>query len=503
VARPCILILIVLLACAAPCGARQEYEITIETSLGDSTETFWLQIPTFYHPGVPAPLLIGWHQLAGGRREMRDATDFDLEADMRGWIAASMDGPIPAHWNNHAAQSHMVDVIRWIEEHYEIDPDRIYMVGASMGGAAGMVFSNNHLDPAGPMVAAAASISGIQDCERRFHEQGTNTSMIAAFGGTPEEVPFTYHRNSAIDFDEPAQSMHVNARHLPLYLTFGRGITDSIWRAHAEDLYTVMTGFADKVVLRESTNGGHGWACAEEARTCAFLAGCSLVRDPARISIRADEDGAWYWVDLVRRVAADSFAGVDAAVNPQAARIEIDFVDNVASATLDLTRQGFPLGGRFDCRWTVADPGLAVLAFRDVPGPPAAVLRDGQLFTGWSYDAGSSMLRFEAEGTGLYTVLPDVASSSEATAGTGAARIRVWQAGAGTLRYAPMDSGPIVWRLYDVLGRIVDEGEGRNGSIDLRDRLPSGNYRIRLKVPEVRNRSPKSHVITRSVTVVR
>lgn len=497
-ARPCILMLLVLLTCAAPCGARQEFEITIETTLGDTTETFWLQIPTFYRPETPAPLLIGWHQLAGDRRELRDATDFDLEADIRGWIAASMDGPIPAHWNNHAAQSHMVDVIRWIEEHYTVDPDRIYMVGASMGGAAGMVFSNNHLDPAGPMVAAAASISGIQDCERRFHEQGTNTSMIGAFGGTPEEVPFTYHRNSAIDFDGPSQSMHVNALHLPLYLTFGRGVTDSIWRAHAEDLHEVMSGFADDVVLRESTNGGHGWVCAEEARTCAFLAGHSLVRDPERISIRADEDGVWYWADLSRRVTTDAFGAVEAVVDPQGARIEIDFVDNVASATVDLSRHGFPLGERFDCRWTVADPGDATLVFRGVPVPPAAVLRDGQPFAGWSYEAGDGILRFVSNGSALYTVLPDAASSSEPLAGTETEPLRVWQAGARILRYGPRPTDPVVWRLYDVLGRLVGGGEGRNGSIRLDEYLPSGSYRIQLAAPRA-----KAGVVTRSLTLVR
>ena len=37
------------------------------------------------------------------------------------------------------------------------------MVGGSMGGAAGAIFANNHLDPTQPMVAATASPSGILD----------------------------------------------------------------------------------------------------------------------------------------------------------------------------------------------------------------------------------------------------------------------------------------------------------------------------------------------------
>jgi poly(3-hydroxybutyrate) depolymerase len=493
VARPLTMILLVLLACPALCGARQEYEVTIPTTLADTTETFWLQIPTLYSPATPVPLLVGWHQLGGDRLEMRNASDFDLEADLRTWIAVSMDGPSPTHWTNHAAQSHMVDVIRWVEAHYAVDPDRIYMVGASMGGAAGMVFANNHLDPAGPMVAAAASISGIQDCERRFHEQGYNYSMAAAFGGTPEEVPFVFHRNSAVVFGDSTKSMHVNARHVPLYLTFGRGVTDSIWRAHAEDLYDVMAPIADSVVLRESSQAGHGWGCAEEGRVCAFLGAAMLDRSPGRISIRADEEGRWYWADLAMRDSSEAFARIDATVDVAAAHVEVGFLANVLTATLDLAPLGFPLGGRFDCRWKVEDAGIAALEFLDVPSAPVRVLRDGGPFSGWSYDSMSQLLRMEASGVGLYTILFEPASATDAD---GASVLRIWQANARTMRYAPACA--LDWRLYDIVGRLIDSGAASSGTIPIATRVPSGSYALRL-MPRAQATRP----ITRSVLILR
>ncbi len=109
------------LAPARTASAQEEFEVTIETTLG-GTETFWLQIPAGYTPGTPRPLLIGWHQWGGNHDEMQLASDFDAEANARGWIAASHDGPSPTHWNNQATQSHVVDVIRWIEERYSVDP---------------------------------------------------------------------------------------------------------------------------------------------------------------------------------------------------------------------------------------------------------------------------------------------------------------------------------------------------------------------------------------------
>lgn len=448
--------------------AAQQLEITIPTSLGDTDETFWLQIPEGYDPAEPRPLLIGWHQLSANHDEMRLATVFDSVADARGWIAASHDGPIPAHWTNHAAQSHVVDVIRWIEAHYAVDPDRIYMVGSSMGGAAGMIFANNHLDPSGPMIAAAASISGIQDCERRFHEQGINYSMIAAFGGTPEEVPFEYHRNSAICFSDSTASMHVNARHLPLWLTFGQGETDQPWRTHAEDLFAVLDGYADSVVLRESAFSGHGWGCAEAGLICDFLAAFRVDRHPRRISVQADEDGAWYWARLVRRGLPGTFGRVEGEVDAADRRIDFAMLRNIAWAAVDPAPLGLaPDAGVFRARWAVLDSLPAELVIVDVSDPPALILRDGLPFAAWRHDPVRRTLTLTGEGTAEYTVFPQSAALPEGPPPPpppgrqqAAARLTVWpNPFRGEVWFGPASVAPAPSRLlvFDLSGRLLAE----------------------------------------------
>lgn len=405
-----------LLVAPLPCLAQQEYEITIPTTLGDTTETFWLQIPAGYQPGVVCPLLIGWHTLDANHLEFRDATDFDSVANARGWIAASHDGPIPirqrtpCHWNNHAAQSHVVDVIHWIENRFSVDSSRIYMVGASMGGAAGMVFSNNHLDPLGPMIAAAASVSGIQDCERRYYEQGINYSMISAFRGSPGRAPFTYHRNSAIYFADSTQSMHFNATHLPLWLTFGHAWTDSIWRLHAEDLYAVMVTFADTVVLRESANEGHGWPAAESDLICDFFENFAVNRYPLNISINADENGRWYWADIARRDSAEQFARFEGQVDTNAAQVDFAMMSNVASAKLNLLPTGFPLNqaNAISCSWAIQDGTPSELVFAGVTRNPVSVHRNGQPYSAWTYNPRRQELRLEGEGSAEYDIIFNV-----------------------------------------------------------------------------------------------
>lgn len=479
---------------AAAATAGTEYHITIPTTLGDTTETFWLQIPAGYQPGVPRPLLIGWHQLHADEWELKEATDFPQIADRRGWIAACHRGPSQSHWNNHAAQSHLVDVVRWIEERYAVDTDRIYMVGSSMGGAAGMVFSNNHLDPDGVMVAAAASVSGIQDCERRFHEQGYNNSMAEAFGGTPEEVPFVYHRNSAIVFADSVESMHRNAARLPLWLTFGSGVSDSIWRAHAEDLYEAMQGIAGTIVLRESSRAGHGWVCAEEDAICEFMSGFTVDRHPASIAVNADDEGRWYWCNLRARRVSNRFARFDGAVDPGQARVAVAFVANVAAADIALAPLGFPLDGRpIAIGWEIRDNGMAELGIAGVPRAPSVILRDGVPFGGWSYDPlGGGRLLLLSQGSATYLVHFDTASIAGNDGDPDA--IRLWFSG-GELHIAASRSEALRWFLSDGGGRRLAGGVAAPpyGAIHLPSRIPRGVYFVTVageggRVPAVLRR---------------
>lgn len=474
--------------------AQQEYEITIPTTLGDTTETFWLQVPAGYQPGAPCPLLIGWHTIYANHLEFRDATVFDSIANARGWIAASHDGPVPpeqmtpCHWNNHAAQSHVVDMIHWIQNRFSVDNSRIYMVGASMGGAGPMVFSNNHLDPQGPMVAAAASVSGIQDCERRFYEQVINYSMISAFGGSPSRAPFTYHRNSPIYFADSTQSMHFNAMNLPLWLTFGNAWSDSIWRLHAEDLYTILEPFADSVVLRESVFEGHGWPAAEADLICDFFENLTVNRYPQSININADEEGRWYWAEIVMRDTADHFARFAASLDTPQASLDFNMQNNVASARLDLVPAGFPLNSANVMRlvWSIEDGRAARLTFTDVQRAPLEIRRNASPYRLWRYYAASQELQLRGEGNGIYEIF--FPSSLPEPLGASSKRetfFAVWNSDDNALlAYLPSPAA-LRWQIFDLLGRqilsretgMLPPGLRQLGSVD---GLPSGLYFLKI-----------------------
>lgn len=289
----------------------QEIIVEYLVENGDTLDIFSYQIPEGYDPGFPAPLLVAFH-VWGGNHNSNYSTGFDEQANERGWFFLSPWGGSGNNYTHQGAQYLFKQEIIWLEANYNIDPHRIYMVGGSMGGGAGMIFSNNHLDPDEPMVAATASGSGILDCERRYWEMDGNNSMIEWFGGTPEEVPFEYHRNSAVFFEDQAQSMHFNLQHVPLYMDFS-GV--EAHRYHAEDLYSLLTGYNPNMWIETEPTGGHGWPTLDDSLCCDWMAQFELVSDPDDVNVNLDEPSRAYWAEVPQQITDAQFIRIHAVRN--------------------------------------------------------------------------------------------------------------------------------------------------------------------------------------------
>jgi len=272
--------------------------VTIEYTEQDSiVDRFAYQLPENYDSTAIHPLLVVWHQWNGSELSCFN-TEFDEECFTRGWIMMSHYGGWGNHYNNQITQSYVESELLWMIEYFSVDPTKIYMVGGSMGGASGAIYANNHLNPMFPMVAATASASGILDCERRYWEMDGNNSMIEHFGGTPIEVGFEYHRNSAVFFADTVQSMHFNLLHIPIYLDFANGEPHQF---HAEDMFELMNDFHSNIWIETEPTGGHGFACFDEAEVCDWLSQFSLLSDPDFVTVNLDEPSRAYWFEVVEQ----------------------------------------------------------------------------------------------------------------------------------------------------------------------------------------------------------
>ena len=143
----------------------QEIYVDYLIADNDTVDVFSYQIPYQYNENISHPLLLTFHQW-GGNENSNYYTEFDEEANNRNWIMLSPFGGSSNNYNHQGMQQMIESEIIWMMENFNIDKNRIYMVGGSMGGATGAIYANNHLDPTKPMIAATASASGILDCER-------------------------------------------------------------------------------------------------------------------------------------------------------------------------------------------------------------------------------------------------------------------------------------------------------------------------------------------------
>ena len=276
-----------------------EYIISNE----DTVDVFSYQVPSSYSENQNHPLIVAFHQW-GGNQNTPYNTTFDEEAESRNWFFLSPYGGSSNNYNHQEAQNYTKQAIIWLSENYSIDQSRIYMVGGSMGGASGAIYANNHLNPKEPMVAATASASGILDCERRYYEMDGNNSMTEWFGGSPHDVPFEYHRNSAVYFVDSTQSMHFNLQHTPLYLDFG---DTEPHRYHAEDLYNLIIDYNQNMWIDTHPASGHGYSVIDEQLACDWLSQYELINNPDMINVNLDEPSRAYWIEAYNQLTNDDF----------------------------------------------------------------------------------------------------------------------------------------------------------------------------------------------------
>ena len=315
-------IIILNLICISICqNIFTEYVIEGE----DTLDVFSYQIPSLYSDDFKHPLLVAFHQW-GGNQNTPYYTNFDEEAELRNWIFLSPYGGANNNYNHQGAQYYTEQAILWLSENYSIDQNRIYMVGGSMGGASGAIYANNHLNPNRPMVAATASASGILDCERRAIEMNGNNSMIEWFGGNWDEVPFEYHRNSAVYFADSTQSMHYNLQYTPLYLDFG--VTEP-HRTHAEDLYNLLENYNQDMWIDTEPTGSHGYSVIDEEHACDWLSQYELINNPDIINVNLDEPSRAYWIEAHNQFLNDDFIRINI--------VKSDLGDDVQLPGIDLT----------------------------------------------------------------------------------------------------------------------------------------------------------------------
>jgi predicted esterase len=143
-----------------PFAARRgEFKKAYRSKVDSTLQPYQVFVPAAYDKSKMFPLVIALHGMGGDENSYFQAYAqgaFKIEAEKHGYIAACPKGRKPASMYIGDAEKDVMDVIAEMRRDYNIDPDRIYLTGHSMGGYGTWSIAINHPD----VFAALAPVAG-------------------------------------------------------------------------------------------------------------------------------------------------------------------------------------------------------------------------------------------------------------------------------------------------------------------------------------------------------
>ncbi len=294
-----------------------------------------LLLPYDWSPN--SPLLVLFHGWRGAPIDPY-FTDYTPAALEQGWIVASPQqrgknalGPGGQPLASLRSQHDAIKLVDYMKTHYQVDPERIYVGGFSMGGMMAGEMAVKYPD----VFAAAVTHMAITDLRDWYYEVSPyrQSQIITETGGTPSEIPFEYDRRSP-------KEMASNLKNTPIAVV--HGISDTVVPPHhAQDFYDAIESYDPVRAELRWYEGGHlpsqtppvggVWAVN-------FMKDYTLNPNPASLRIRTDESKSYYWLDInAHKSTWRTFTQVDVDVDAANERI-LATVDD--SSAVDL---GFAL----------------------------------------------------------------------------------------------------------------------------------------------------------------
>lgn len=138
---------------------RGEFKKAYLSRVDNTLQPYQVFVPTGYDASKPVPLVIALHGMGGDENSYLTVYGqgaFKAEAEKRGYIVACPKGRKPASMYVGDAEKDVMDVVAEVRRAYNIDADRIYLTGHSMGGFGTWSIAMNHPE----VFAALAPVAG-------------------------------------------------------------------------------------------------------------------------------------------------------------------------------------------------------------------------------------------------------------------------------------------------------------------------------------------------------
>jgi len=117
-------------------GRHGDFRKAYRSPVDQSLQPYRILVPETYDGSKPSPLVVALHGMGGDENSMFDSYGGALKpaAVRNGFIVVCPKGRDTASMYRGAAEQDVMDVLAEVERDYKIDPNRIYLMGHSMGG---------------------------------------------------------------------------------------------------------------------------------------------------------------------------------------------------------------------------------------------------------------------------------------------------------------------------------------------------------------------------------
>ena len=208
----------------------------------------FIQVPHTYDGTTPYPFILFCYG-RGGSADSNNLTSpefagFRAQAAAKGYIVATP-GYDSDCWFNDQAYHTTQNMLHFLQHRLNLQPNRFFVMGCSMGAAAALVFSARNADK----ITAACDIFGMTDFIRFYNEGLYKDSVSSAYGGSPTEKPQMYLRCSAVHQIDTLKKV-------PLLIVHGQN-DQVVPIGHSQTLYGLLKSAGAKVNIITVPDVGH------------------------------------------------------------------------------------------------------------------------------------------------------------------------------------------------------------------------------------------------------
>ncbi len=188
--------------------ATATYRVPTDIRFRLARRDFLLHVPPLRLPAAPRALVVVLHGAFSTARQTEEETGFSALADQEGFLVAYPEGIGILGWLQHWNAGHccgkaaeddwddvgfVAEVIRAVQQRFDIDPQRVFLAGMSNGGMLAYRFAAEHSE----QVAAIAVVAGAIGSSRgdgaepwRLPEPRTPLPVLAVHGTDDGHIPY-------------------------------------------------------------------------------------------------------------------------------------------------------------------------------------------------------------------------------------------------------------------------------------------------------------------------